>query len=419
MAVVPTGEIFKTLTFDGQSSGDYGVYITGEAVYNAPARDVEMVTIPGRNGQLALDKGRFENIEVSYPAGIFADNETDFAQAVSDFRNFLASRSGYCRLEDDYNPNEYRMAVYKSGLEVDPKLLRAGEFDITFNCKPQRWLKDGEVAVECGQDPSVLFNPTLFESSPLLRIWGYGTVGVNGYEIELENEVLGEITLQGSASWSTSPKTFTLDLAGLNESDLITVRSLKAFDPRAYVTDNVSSFTISTTTSNASAVVNTGEKTLYVTVTANDFSFPANVSFEFTASATVQLALSLQGGGSATAQIMYRTKTEYNATSKTITITGGVTVLEGSSYIDFKDTVFSERQLNSIVGQSTKSLLGNPTYIDCDLGEAYMYEGTTVIDLNRYIDLGSNLPTLAPGNNEITYDDTVTQLDITPRWWKI
>ena len=151
MAVVPTGEIFKTLTFDGQSSGDYGVYITGEAVYNAPARDVEMVTIPGRNGQLALDKGRFENIEVSYPAGIFADNEADFAQAVSDFRNFLASRSGYCRLEDDYNPNEYRMAVYKSGLEVDPKLLRAGEFDIVFNCKPQRWLKDGETAVTIGE----------------------------------------------------------------------------------------------------------------------------------------------------------------------------------------------------------------------------------------------------------------------------
>ena len=59
---IETGEIFKRLYFDGQSSGTYGVYITGEAVYNAPARDVEMVTIPGRNGQLALDKGRFENI---------------------------------------------------------------------------------------------------------------------------------------------------------------------------------------------------------------------------------------------------------------------------------------------------------------------------------------------------------------------
>ena len=77
MAVAPTGAIYKTLTFDGVSSRTYGVYITGEAVYNAPKRSVEMIEIPGRNGSFAFDKGRFENIEVTYPAGIFADNEAD------------------------------------------------------------------------------------------------------------------------------------------------------------------------------------------------------------------------------------------------------------------------------------------------------------------------------------------------------
>ena len=150
MAITQTGAMYKSLSFDNTSSRNYGVYITGEAVYNAPERAVEMISIPGRNGAFALDQGRFENIEVSYPAGIFADNEADFAQAVSDFRNFVCSRKGYCRLTDEYNPNEYRMAVYKSGLEVDPAQLRAGEFTITFDCKPQRWLTDGETPVDIG-----------------------------------------------------------------------------------------------------------------------------------------------------------------------------------------------------------------------------------------------------------------------------
>ena len=70
MAVAPTGNIFKSLEFDGESSKGYGVYITGAAVYNAPEREVEMITIPGRNGSFALDHGRFQNIEVTYPAGI-------------------------------------------------------------------------------------------------------------------------------------------------------------------------------------------------------------------------------------------------------------------------------------------------------------------------------------------------------------
>ena len=150
MAIAETGDIFKALTFDGVSSRDYGVYITGEAVFNAPERDVEMITIPNRNGAFALDNGRFENITVSYPAGIFADTETDFAQAISDFRNVLCSKRGYCRLEDEYNPDEYRMAIYKSGLEVSPAQLKAGEFEIIFECKPQRWLKSGDEIIEVG-----------------------------------------------------------------------------------------------------------------------------------------------------------------------------------------------------------------------------------------------------------------------------
>ena len=151
MAIAPTGAIYKSLIFDGEDSRDYGVYITGQAVYNAPERDVEMISIPGRNGSFALDKGRFQNIEVTYPAGIFADTEADFAQAISDFRNFLCSRNGYVRLTDDYNPNEYRMAVYKSGFDVSPAQLKAGEFQLVFDCKPQRFLTSGEEPITIGE----------------------------------------------------------------------------------------------------------------------------------------------------------------------------------------------------------------------------------------------------------------------------
>ena len=137
--------IFKALTFDGVNSLDYGIYITGEAVYNAPERAVEMVNIPGKNGALALDQGRFENIEVTYHAGCFADSQADFADKVMKFRNALASRYTYKRLTDEYHPDEYRLGLYKSGLEVDAvRYSTAGEFNITFDCKPQRFLLDGD-----------------------------------------------------------------------------------------------------------------------------------------------------------------------------------------------------------------------------------------------------------------------------------
>ena len=194
MAITPTGAIYKTLTFDGESSADYGVYITGQAVFNAPEREVEMITIPGRNGTFALDKGRFGNVTVTYPAGIFADTDEDFSEAISDFRNWLCSRQGYVRLEDDYNPNEYRLAVYKSGLEVELAQLKAGEFNIVFECKPQRFLKSGETAIDVDSGDT-LTNPTLFEASPLLIAEGTGKITVNGTDIRIQNSVVGDCGL--------------------------------------------------------------------------------------------------------------------------------------------------------------------------------------------------------------------------------
>ena len=182
MAVTQTGTAFKTLSFNNTSSKTYGVYITGEAVYNAPERDIEMITIPGRNGAIAMDYGRFQNIEVTYPAGIFASSEADFRTAISDFRNFLCSKTTYVKLTDDYNPDEYRMALYKSGLEVDPTMLRAGEFNITFECKPQRFLTSGDTVTTMTASGSIS-NPTNFDSKPLLVVTGTGTLTVNGVQI--------------------------------------------------------------------------------------------------------------------------------------------------------------------------------------------------------------------------------------------
>ena len=62
--------IYKGFIFDGINSLDYGIYITGEAVYNAPERDVEMISIPGRNGEFALDNGRFNNIRLHITRGL-------------------------------------------------------------------------------------------------------------------------------------------------------------------------------------------------------------------------------------------------------------------------------------------------------------------------------------------------------------
>lgn len=170
--------LFNSFTFDNENSLDSGIYITGEAVFNAPERVVNMVEVPGRNGAIAIDDGRFTNIAVTYPAGCFEDNMLNYAEKIAAFRNILSSRYTYKRLTDTYNPDEFRMGLYRSGLDVNSvRYNTAGEFQIEFDCKPQRWLVSGETPETFAATGSIE-NPTSFGARPLLAVTGAGSLTI-------------------------------------------------------------------------------------------------------------------------------------------------------------------------------------------------------------------------------------------------
>ena len=164
---------FHDVIFDGKSLADFGIHISGDSVFSAPERDYEIQEVPGRNGSLHIDKGRFKSMKLSYPAFI-ADN---FSANISAFRNFMLSRTGERRLEDTYHPNEYRLAVFAGPVNLTAILLSASTFDIEFECSGERFLKDGERPKEFTSDGQI-FNPTQFSSKPLIRVYGSGTLGI-------------------------------------------------------------------------------------------------------------------------------------------------------------------------------------------------------------------------------------------------
>ena len=168
--------LLNYLTYDGVDSRDFGVFLSGEGAFDAPARRGEMISIPGRNGSLFMDEGVFENITVEYPAFIGTGYEAIFRNKLGDLRSALTSRGNYKRLTDTYHPDEFRLGVYREGLEVDPKhITRAGNFTMKFDCKPQRFLVSGEETF-IFEENGTITNPTLFASSPLIKVTGNGTV---------------------------------------------------------------------------------------------------------------------------------------------------------------------------------------------------------------------------------------------------
>jgi len=183
------------LIFDDIKSNEYGVWISGTGTYNAPNRDVEFITIPGRSGDLLIENGRYENLEIIYPAFISHGFDTRF----DDFKAAMLSKSGYKRLEDTYHPEEYRLAVFRSAME--PKTgpyNKAGSFEIVFNCKPQRFLKIGEIETVLTGN-GTLSNPTQYTARPLIRVYGYGVLGVGSDTVTIASHSYPYIDLDCEA----------------------------------------------------------------------------------------------------------------------------------------------------------------------------------------------------------------------------
>lgn len=402
------GSIYKELTFDGENSGDYGIYITGAGTFNAPQRDVELVTIPGRNGSFALDHGRFENIEVTYPAGLYGSDETDFADKIAEARAWLCSKSGYVRLQDEYNPNEYRLAVYKSGLEVSPALLKAGEFDLVFECMPQRFLTSGETAITVGHGiiPGTVKNPTRFESRPLLEVTGYGKITFISANnptkvVRVISEPIGETSLSGPINETqrgSDESTFEIEpnYAALRTGDNVHLNWPARLN--IAVRSNIVSATIVSQTGTAFESISK-----WRTVASLHFN-----GFSWTYGTPVS--------ETATIQIVYGDITITQVTvSLEVDADGKITITASSQLTPSSYSL----QIAGITGDSTKTALGEPLYLDLDIGEAYKEEDGEMISVNSGVILGAELPTLKPGDNLILFDTTITDLKVIPRWWTV
>lgn len=220
--------VYEYLRFDGKSSLDYDVRISGSGTYAAPARDVQSVSVPGRNGDLHIDNGRFSNVKIKYPAYI----TKNFRENFDAFKAFMLSRIGYKKLEDSYHPEYYRMACYSQAVEPKMSTLnRAGSFDLVFDCDPRRFLKSGTRA-KVYSGAGIVFNlknPTEFQAKPLIRAYGTGTIDINGRTItitqaneytdinsESENAYKGSTNCNANITFGNSWHLFPVLVPGLN-----------------------------------------------------------------------------------------------------------------------------------------------------------------------------------------------------------
>lgn len=161
------------ITFNGVSSDSLGIVVETPPNYEIPERDYEEVEVPGRNGPVLIDKGNFKNVDREYNIAIGQLNG-DYAALSNKIATWLYGGYGYLRLEDSYEPLYYKMAKFVGPVNISNILQQAGRVTVTFNRKPQRFLKSGDTEQSFSTTGSIT-NPTGFPAKPLIVISGSGT----------------------------------------------------------------------------------------------------------------------------------------------------------------------------------------------------------------------------------------------------
>ena len=213
--------------FKDKRSLDYGLVISNKTVYKSAVRDVNVTSVPGRDGDLIIDNGRYKNVSIGYDlqliSGMTPWSIPELAQILKDW---LLPEPGYFKLWDTYDPRYYRMAAFVDAVDVEQQLKEVGSLSLKVNCKPFRYSSDGQQTITLTAAGD-LYNGEAYPSKPYIKVTGSGniTLTVNDTDytlsavsssIELDSEMMNAFSGTTNLNASFSGMDFPIFKPGIN-----------------------------------------------------------------------------------------------------------------------------------------------------------------------------------------------------------
>ena len=364
----------STIYFNGKSSADFGLIVEYYPESVHAARRGELIPIPGRNGVIIREDGAYDTYSQTFQIWFRNTLNRDTFQTARDVAEWLLGASGFCRLEDTYEPEHFRLARFVGPLNVETVLKNHGRATLEFDVQPQRYLKSGETPLTfTGGSTTSITNPTQFEARPLLKFTDTSTLpDYVSQTLTMQNDL--RISVSGEVVPVASGFGFSVSTA-VNCSGKVSAR----------ITGNGVAFYDSNGQTRGGGFIPSGK----VDASGANSTWATAVP-DWAATVRVSSA-----GGTPSPALALRDPQAHPGASA-VTINGIVVNLDFSG----KDTI----------------------YLDCDLHDAYYEDGSNA---NQMVSFSSSIvayptfPGLSPGVNSIIPASGDLSFEMTPRWWTL
>lgn len=126
--------------YKNKSSKDYGIKILKSNHLSKPGRKVDIEPIPGRNGDLIIDYGNYENFKFNLEID-FDISKTKFStieELADEISRWLQGPVTYSDLKLYRNNKLIKtyQAAFVSKLDIIEAFIQCGEARLVFECKP-------------------------------------------------------------------------------------------------------------------------------------------------------------------------------------------------------------------------------------------------------------------------------------------
>lgn len=210
--------IIKDLTFNGRTVSSFKLQVGDSSEWwTTPERDIEHISVPGRSGDLLIDNGRFNNMELT-----FEINKVKSGGSFMELANFLASEPGYHKLTISDDTSHYRLASFESMMQPTfGQMRRTGRASISFNCQPQRFVTEDEAGLPFGISEDGVEDFIIMGSFPSKPLFVFDNPKGTDSGIHYSR-----LSIDGLPSDSTTTReTFTFDVSGSTDMDQIAIDS--------------------------------------------------------------------------------------------------------------------------------------------------------------------------------------------------
>jgi phage-related protein len=169
------------------SRANLGLRITERPVLPATERIVQKIEVDGREGSLNILKG-WKDCDISFKVALLG---TDIRNRYRNVTAQIRAAETVCFSNDPAIYYKVKIAMVGA---LEMKLSQLGEFAVTFNCAPFKYLRN--VAMISRTTSGTISNPGTVYSLPRLKVYGSGTrnLTINGKLIVL-NLLTSPLTL--------------------------------------------------------------------------------------------------------------------------------------------------------------------------------------------------------------------------------